>query len=230
MSEQLVLDLARAEPPTFANFVGDANREALAALAALAAGTSRETGILLWGAPGAGKSHLLQATALAADDAVLHPVIYCATPGDLPSDDETPPALLVVDAVDGATEHDQARLFTQVNRLAAMGGQWLAAAAMPPARLALREDLRTRLALGLVLEIVPLADADKPAALAAYARERGFRLSYEVIVYLLAHGRRDMTSLVATLAALDRHSLATQRSITVPLLREWLQRDLGLSR
>jgi DnaA-homolog protein len=229
MSEQLVLDLARAEPPTFANFVAGANREALAALAALAAGTSRETGILLWGAPGAGKSHLLRATALAADIA-LRPVIYCATPGDLPSRDETPPALFVVDAIDRATEREQARLFTQVNRLAAMGGQWLAAAAVPPARLALREDLRTRLALGLVLEIVPLADDDKPKALAAYARERGFRLSDDVIVYLLAHGRRDMTSLVATLAALDRHSLATQRSITVPLLREWLQRDLGLSR
>jgi hypothetical protein len=37
-----------------------------------------------------------------------------------------------------------------------------------------------------------------------------------------------MTSLVAALAALDRRSLAIKRSITVPLLREWLQRDLGL--
>ncbi len=100
----------------------------------------------------------------------------------------------------------------------------------PPARLALREDLRTRLALGLVFEVIPLADADKPQALAAFARERGFRLSDDVIAYLLAHGRRDMPSLVATLAALDRHSLATQRGITVPLLREWLQRELWIGR
>jgi len=47
-----------------------------------------------------------------------------------------------------------------------------------------------------------------------------------VIAYLLAHGRRDMGSLVATLAALDHHSLALRRPITVPLLREWLQRPL----
>ena len=65
-----------------------------------------------------------------------------------------------------------------------------APATAPPARLALREDLRTRLALGLVFEVTPLADADKPRALAAYARERGFRLSDDVIGYLLAHGRR----------------------------------------
>jgi DnaA family protein len=56
------------------------------------------------------------------------------------------------------------------------------------------------------------------------------RLSDDVIAYLLAHGRRDMPTLVATLAALDRHSLATQRAITVPLLREWLQQDLGFAR
>ena len=78
------------------------------------------------------------------------------------------------------------------------------------------------------MEVTPLTDADKPQALAAYARERGFRLSDDVIGYLLAHGRRDMPSLVAALAALDRQSLATRRMVTVPLLREWLQRDLDL--
>ena len=117
-----------------------------------------------------------------------------------------------------------------MNELPARGGQWLAATAAPPAALALRDDLRTRLALGLVFEVAALADEDKPVALAAYARERGFRLTDDVIAYLLVHGRRDMPSLVAALAALDRHSLATQRAITVPLLRGWLQRELNLSR
>ena len=65
-------------------------------------------------------------------------------------------------------------------------------------------------------------------ALATYARSRGFELSDDVIAYLLAHGRRDMTSLLATLAALDRHSLASKRPVTTALLREWLQRGLGV--
>jgi len=230
VSEQLILDLAQPEPPTFANFVPGGNREAMASLDALAAGGSRETGLLLWGAPGAGKSHLLAACAAAALGAG-RTVMRCASPAALPAHDDVADAtLLIVDAVDAADANAQGRLFTLLNRLAAVQGQWLAAAALPPARLALREDLRTRLALGLVLEILPLADADKPRALAAYARERGFRLSDDVIVYLLAHGRRDMTSLVAALAALDRRSLAIKRSITVPMLREWLQRDLGLTR
>ena len=230
MIEQLILDLAQPEPPTFANFVAGANREALAALTALASGTSHETGVLLWGAHGAGKSHLLDACAAAAR-ANMRPVLRCAASHRLPEDDDIAAStLLVVDAVDNADAHAQAGLFTLLNRLAAVQGQWIAAAALPPARLALREDLRTRLALGLVLELLPLADADKPRALAAYARERGFHLADDVIDYLLAHGRRDMTSLVAALAALDRRSLAVKRSVTVPLLREWLQGDLGLPR
>jgi DnaA-homolog protein len=229
-SEQLVLELAQPEPPTFANFVAGANCEALAALTAVASRVSRETGLLLWGAHGAGKSHLLAACA-AAGSASRRPVIHCTSPVALPpSDDVAPSTLLVVDAIDAADAHAQGRLFTLINRLAAVHGQWVAAAALPPARLALREDLRTRLALGLVLEILPLADADKPQALVAYARERGFDLTDDVIGYLLAHGRRDMGSLMAALAALDRRSLAIKRSVTVPLLREWLQGDLGLPR
>lgn len=55
-------------------------------------------------------------------------------------------------------------------------------------------------------------------------RARGFVLAEDVIAYLLAHGRRDMPSLLALLAALDRHALATKRAVTVPLLKSWLQR------
>ena len=228
MAEQFVLDLSGPEPPSFDNFVAGANREALSTLQAVACAKSRESGVLLWGAQGAGKSHLLRAAASAA--AHVRFVVEREKAQGLPSTGDVPPStLLVVDRVDEADASAQGTLFTLLNHLATNGGQWIATAALPPARLALREDLRTRIALGLVFEITPLADDDKAKALEAYARERGFRLSSEVIAYLLAHGRRDMPSLVATLAALDRHSLATQRAVSVPLIRDWLQRDLGLT-
>ena len=38
-----------------------------------------------------------------------------------------------------------------------------------------------------------------------------------------------MPTLVATLAALDRYSLASKRAITMPLLKDWMQRGLGFS-
>ena len=121
-------------------------------------------------------------------------------------------------------------LFTLYNALRANGGHLVAASQVPLAALPLRADIHSRLAWGLVYEVVPLRDEDKAAALLDYARRRGFSLSADVVAYLFAHGRRDMTALCATLAALDRHSLATRRAITVPLLRDWLQREMTLGR
>jgi DnaA family protein len=222
--EQLILDLARPEPPAFANFVAGANREALAALAGLAAGTMTETGVVIWGAVGVGKTHLLRATVSAAM-AAGREAVYVGAADQVQPDLAGPGMLVAVDAVDMADAPAQGRLFTLYNALAAAGGQLLAACQAAPARQPLRDDLRTRLGYGLVYEIVALPDADKAAALAGYARGRGFTLGDDAIAYLLAHGRRDMETLVATLAALDRHSLATRRPITIPLLRDWLRRQ-----
>jgi len=228
--KQLVFELAAPEPPAFANFVAGANREATATLQSLARGELAETGVVIWGAPGAGKTHLLRA-AVAEALAAGRDARYLADPDTVPAvvaaaEAWVPGTVVAVDGLDGADASAQAALFTLYNALAADGGHLVAASARAPAQLPVRDDLRTRLGYGLVYEIVPLPDADKPAALAAYARSRGFRLGDDVIAYLLAHGRRDMGSLVATLAALDRHSLALRRPITVPLLREWLQRPL----
>ena len=232
MTEQLVFDLAAPEPPSFDNFLPAGNAEALAALKALGAGRGSETGIMLWGAPGAGKTHLLRA-AVAMVEARGRPSMFIPDPNGASVDESDLPLrydLVAIDAIDGATPAAQARLFTLYNALKDRGSHLLVATRAPLAALSLREDLRTRLGWGLVYEVTPLADAEKPAALAAYARARGFRLADDVIDYLLAHGRRDMAALTGALAALDRHSLATKRPITIPMLRNWLQQDMDLGR
>jgi DnaA family protein len=223
VSRQFVLDLAQPEPPTFDSFVVGANAEAVSAVRALARGEMRDNGILIWGAGGAGKTHLLRAAAAAASSS--RAVVECVSTTDVRDVDVETAGnqLLIVDDIDEADAIAQARLFTWLNVLAARGGQWMAASSAPPARIALRDDLRTRVALGLVYEIVALEDRDKARALETYAHDRGFHLSREVIDYLLAHAPRDMPSLVALLAALDRHSLATRRSVTIPLVREWME-------
>lgn len=232
MTEQLVFDLAAPQPPSFDNFLPGANAEAVAALQALAAGHVDETGIMLWGAAGAGKTHLLRAAvsmAVASGRRVVHVddanVLAVQEANGLEEH-----ALVSIDAIDAAGPEAQARLFTLFNVLKDRGGHLLVASRAPLAALTIREDLRTRLGWGLVYEITPLADADKPAALTAFARGRGFRLGDEVIAYLLAHGRRDMPALIAALAELDRHSLATKRPITVAMLKTWLQQDFDLKR
>jgi DnaA family protein len=224
--EQLIFELAMPEPPAFANFVQGRNVEAWATLRRFAEGECGETGIVLWGAPGAGKSHLLRA-AVSAAQAAGRDARYVAQPADVTATVPASHAFIAVDQADTADAVAEGRLFTLYNALAASHGQLAVATRSAPATLVLRDDLRTRLGHGLIFEVVPLADADKASALAVYARERGFHLGDDVIAYLLAHGRRDMGTLVATLAALDRRSLSQKRPITVPLLREWLQHEAG---
>ncbi|MGH8851418.1 MAG: DnaA regulatory inactivator Hda [Casimicrobiaceae bacterium] len=222
--EQLIFELAPAEAPRLANFLPGRNAELVALLPRFVGGQVDETGLLLWGAAGGGKTHLLQAAiALAHEQRVA--ARGFAHPGELAAATIDPgDALVVVDRVDSADAGAAAAIFSLYNALKQSRGRLVAASRTPLAALPLREDLRTRLGWGLVYEVLPLSDADKPAAMAAFAAQRGFALSPEVIDYLLRHGRRDLPSLLATLAALDRASLASKRPITVPLLKAWLQR------
>jgi DnaA family protein len=224
MMEQLIFELAPAEPSRLANFLPGRNAELVALLPRFVAGSLAETGLLLWGAAGAGKTHLLHAAlALARDQGIG--ARWIAHPGELlSSPTEATDVLVVVDRVDTADAHAAAAIFTLYNAQKQGGGRLIAGSRTPLAALPLREDLRTRLGWGLVYQVLPLCDEEKPAAMAAFADQRGFYLSPEVIDYLLRHGRRDLPSLLATLAALDRASLASKRPITVPLLKAWLQR------
>jgi len=224
--EQLVFELAPPEPPTLANFLPGRNAELVAALTRFVSGGAADTGFLIWGAAGAGKTHLLLAAGALAHARTTTVRMFAGPDAvDDPSSVESS-TLAIIDRVDESNDAAAGRIFTLYNALKECGGRLLAASRLPLASLPLREDLRTRLGWGLVYEALPLADEEKSAALDAYARRRGFHLSAEVIDYLLRHGRRDMQSLLSALAALDRVSLATKRPITVPLLKEWLQREL----
>ncbi|MEO7057560.1 MAG: DnaA/Hda family protein, partial [Caldimonas sp.] len=99
------------------------------------------------------------------------------------------------------------------------GAAVLAAGALPPVDLALREDLRTRLGWGHVFALVPLGEAEVRAALRREADHRGTLLSDEVMDYLLTRFARDLKHLMTQLDRLDAFSLSTQRPITVPLLK-----------
>jgi DnaA family protein len=201
----------------------------LAVLPAFIAGQHNATGMLLWGAPASGKSHLLAAAVALARERGLA-AQYVAQPRELADDLGGADALIAIDRIEEADAAAAGRMFTLFNALQERHGRMIVATRAPLATLPLREDLRTRLGWGLVYEVFALADEDKSMALAAYAKERGFTLSGDVIDYLLRHGRRDMRSLLATLAALDRRSLAAKRPITVPMIKEWLPQELEWER
>src|SRR5258708_319556 len=195
--QQLLLELAPPPPPTLENFSPGRNGGALKVLReALADG---ERFVFLWGPGGSGKTHLLRAFSEAAAAAKVEAA-----------------------AVDDVARLGAAEQVELCNRLRASKGALAASGDAPPATLGLRADLRSRLASGIVLQLHPLSDADKAAALGAHAAARGIALDGELIRYLLTHFDRDMGTQIAALDAVDRHSLQRKRPSTLPLLKEAL--------
>jgi DnaA family protein len=199
--QQLLLELAPPPPPTLENFSPGRNGAALEALREALRGGERF--VFLWGPEGSGKTHLLRGFSEAAA-AAKHEAV-------------------AVDDVARLGDSEQVALFDLCNRLRVSRGALAASGEAPPAQLALRPDLRSRLASGIVLQLHPLSDADKAAALAAHAARRNMALDRELIAYLLSHFDRDMGTQIAMLDALDRYSLQRKRAITLPLLKEALR-------
>ena len=200
--QQLPLAISPRPRPAFDNFVPGPNAEALARVRQLAAGTLGERIVYLWGEAGSGRSHLLGAAAHAS------------------------PALVLADDVERLRAAEQHALFVVINEAREGGPAVLAAGDQPPAQLALRADLKSRLAWGLVYQLVPLSDADKARHLKALAAGRGLLLSDDVTSYLLTRLPRDMSSLAAVMEVLDRYSLMRQRALTLPLVREALAQEI----
>lgn len=214
--EQLVLELAPPPEPTLGNFHSTGNAAALAAVQAL-----MESGgvLFLWGQAGCGKTHLLRAAASAAQ-ARGTPAQYRG------AGDQAPIAqaqFIAVDDVGSLPDAVQAALFDAFNRMRPPGGAILAAGSLPPADLTLREDLRTRLGSGVVMQLRPLSEEEKRAVLTEHAARRGLALSPAIIDNLIARSARDLGSLIALVEALDRYSLRAKRAITLPLLRELMR-------
>ncbi len=171
--------------------------------------------VYLWGEAGCGRTHLLTALAAAGNG-----VAWTATSAP------EQPGLALVDDVDALDATAQVGLFNRLNAVRAQAdAACLVTGPLPPSRLALRDDLRTRLAWGLVYQLHPLSDDEKSAALRAHAATTGLALPDDVLATLLARLPRDMRTLVAAVEALDAYALARKRPLTTALLREWMQRS-----
>jgi DnaA family protein len=224
---QLPLELALADHASFETFVGGSNATAVEHVRNLASG-SADT-VWLWGAEGAGKSHLLQAACRAAADAgrramyVPLPALSPAILADLEHVD-----LLAVDdvhAVAGDLGWERA-LFVVLNAYLGRSGALLLAAAAPAVQCRFQlADLESRGAGAVTYRLAPLDDDNRAKALRLHAAARGLTLDSAAADFLLKRVPREMSVLTAWLARLDRASLTAQRRLTIPFIRDLLERS-----
>jgi DnaA family protein len=223
MMQQLVLDMGLAKGPSLANFCAGPNAAALAHLQlwlGQPGATSPRSPVptYLWGASGSGKTHLLQALRAALQAQGQTVGWLDATVTEPAEFDERWSAVLLDDVHAFDARQQQAGFNWFVNaqtRPIAV----LAAGALPPADLKLRDDLRTRLGWGHVFALETLDEPQRRSVLRASALARGITLSDEVMDFMLTRFSRDLGSLMELLDLMDGYALQTQRLITIPLIK-----------
>ena len=86
------------------------------------------------------------------------------------------------------------------------------------------DDWRSRAAACVVYHVRELDEAGRARALELRAAQRGLRLPAETLDYLMKRMPRDLRSLFEILDELDEASLAAQRRLTIPFIREALEK------
>ncbi|MGR2737274.1 DnaA regulatory inactivator Hda [Billgrantia sp. Q4P2] len=225
---QLPLGVGLRDDATFDSFLPAANASLVDRLSRQL-DAEGEPFLYVWGAPGSGRSHLLQAACHAASDRDLR-ALY------LPLQDlgHFPPLMLEeaerldlvaiddVDSVIGRRRWEEG-LFHAFNRLRDAGKRLVVSAAVAPRQLPVKlPDLASRLSWGVTFHLQRLDDGERLQALQLRARVRGMQLPDEVARYILHRGPRRLDELFEELAVLDRASLSAQRKLTIPFVKQAL--------
>ncbi len=227
---QLTLGLHLKDEATFDNFYCGKNTEIVNILKKAIHGESEKI-IFLHGNRGQGCSHLLQACCHEAYQhqisSVYLPFNYLleSTHAELLQGLESLNVVCFDDlhVIAGRADWEEA-VFHLYNRIYDQGGTIIMAAQDSPKVLSFQlPDLISRLSWGMVYKLYPLTDDEKLAALMMRAHRRGIGLSEEVGRYLLRHCPRHMATLFAAFDTLDKASLAAQRRLTIPFIKEVLE-------
>jgi DnaA-homolog protein len=232
--QQLTLPMRLRASSVFASFYAGSNARVVRHLLALDA-TRLPLVTFLYGERAVGKTHLLQALCAHVGTtqrrAAYLPLHELGSSADVLEGCEALDYVCLddVDAVVGHAEWERAlfRLYTLIDDL---GGKLILASMSPPSATPfVLRDLASRLAAGHVERVNALSDEEQVSALTLRAEQLGLQLPPEVAQFLLRHLPRDMHSLCAALDQLDQASLASQRRLTLPMVRTALADRLIVS-
>lgn len=219
---QLALDLRHREASGRDDyFVSDSNAAAVAWVDRWPAWPG--PALVITGPAGSGKSHLGRVWQKRADAVVFGE-------GE-PLDLAAPPAGVAVFVDDADRAEDDAALFHLFNAVAGVRGSLLFTARTPPARWADRlSDLVSRLSAAPTVAIQPPDDQLFAAVLMKMLVDQRVDVDPDALRYLTVRAERSFEEARALVAEINRASLAERRRVTVPFVRELLERrgeDVG---
>jgi DnaA family protein len=209
-----------------ADFIAGDNAELVERLRRCAADVPQAR-VLVTGATGTGKSHLLAAVAAAAGGTGHASVLLSARHGALPPAERLRSAggagVIAIDDVDACLGQRAAEesLLQVVNE--ARGLLLLATTSHVAELRCVLPDLRSRLLASEVFRLRPLDEAAQRQLVRRRAAAVGLAVDDAVLDYLMHRVARNAGGLAGIVDALDAASWQARRPLTIPLVRDVLQ-------
>jgi len=228
VAKQLTLSVQLRDDATLENFFVGANANLIDCLKQLIT-VGNDRFIYIWGHPGSGRSHLLQACCHLAGErdliAMYLPLVdLCDSTAQILEDIESIDLIFIDDlqAIAGNNHWEEA-LFHLYNRIQESQTRLVITADLAPNHLGIKlPDFSSRLNHGVLFHLQELSEAEKIKAIQMRATRRGMMLADDVAKFLLHRIPRTMSALHESLDKLDEASLVEQRRLTIPFVKEVL--------
>ena len=187
--------------------------------------------VYVFGAQGVGKSHLLQGCVLRAQEMGQQAIyISCRELIQIPSvqADEClegleSNALICVDDIDHLINdmHWAQAWFHLYNKLMQQDHHLVISATLNPRTVVCHlNDLRSRLQLANVFQLMVLDEEASGRLLQEKAQQKGLHLTNEHVAYIFSRSPRGLANVLAVLDLLDTASWHEKRRITIPFIKQ----------
>ena len=181
--------------------------------------------IYVYGLTGQGKTHVLQGVvlkALANDKNAIYIDCIDSFPEHL-LDFIDQLSFISLDNVDLISKENQEIFFDLYNRARQAGVVILVSGSSLPADLAVMKDLKTRLSLAAVYKLEALNDELTMDVLNKQMNDRNLTIDSKIYEYLFKNYSRDLNTLVSAMNQLDKASLQSKKTISIPFVKTVLQ-------
>ncbi|MCH8537379.1 MAG: DnaA regulatory inactivator Hda [Alkalimonas sp.] len=229
---QYTLPVTLPDDETLQSFYSPASHPAVAHIEQYLLQPAGQPPLFLFGASGSGKSHLLYAACVHAQEKGLTSQLLALEHlHQLDArvlDNLEQLDLVCLDNIQSIVDDVswQTAVFDLYNRMTEQGKCLIIVANQAPTQLGFElADLVSRLQACTSYQLRLLTDSEKQTLLQQKAHVRGMELPSEVARYLLNRQQRDIRSLVAILDRLDQASIVHQRKITIPFVKAVLSDD-----
>jgi len=228
VSRQLPLELKLPVKASLNDYLASDRDVVIASLNNLLANNT-ENLLYLAGSTGCGKSHLLSAACQLASQRGLS-IIYLPMKQHrdfIPQICEglEQAELVCIDDIDqvaGLADWEQA-LFHLFNRLRDGQRKLVVTGQVSAANLEIKlPDLKSRLGWGVSHTLKALDDEEKKQLLQQHSAQQGMELPDDTASYLMNHHSRQTGDLLQALDKLERASMAAQRKLTIPFVKQIL--------